>query len=173
MDLTPRIEGLEAGAYLSGVDDNGRTLVIMGDHPNKWLDLGTTFPVFDCMSINASAEGVLFDYCATLHAADVDNFVDSIHPETTVIGLRCGCESKRVDMTIDAVPVGGTSALFAVIAGLVLGYRDILLCGVRLEPGSVYHDEHVVANWNRWMPFIRGKVRLKCSEKNWLRDLLS
>jgi len=177
--LTPLIEGHPAQQYVADCPDNGRTLIIVGDHPDKLLDTASATHAWalDCdyMAINAAGEGhERFDYCATMHSYNIGlpEFPEStIHPSTHVVGLRCGCESKRVDQTIAAEPVGGTSALFAVIAGLVLGYKQLYLCGVRLEPGSIYYDEHVVQNWKRWKPVLSPALTVIAPAGCWLKEL--
>ena len=176
--LQPLIRGVPALQYLADVPDNERTLIIVGDHPDKAVDrlaavesvdLSTSFSM---MAINSAGEGRgMYDYCATLHSYNVglpEFPVSTIHHRTQVIGLACGCEAERVDMTIDAEPVGGTSALFAVIVGLVLGYKQIYLAGVRLEPGSVYYDEHVEANWKLWKPVLSPHLRV--IGDSWLKE---
>ena len=175
--LQPLIRGVPALQYLADVPDNGRALIIVGDHPEKNADVSsiTDFILNDFMAINAAGEGrCVYDYCATLHSYNVglpEFPLSAIHHHTQVIGLACGCEAERVDMTIDAEPVGGTSALFAVIAGLVLGYKQIYLAGVRLEPGSIYHDEHVEANWKLWKPVLAP--HLLVIGDSWLKELYS
>jgi len=176
-ELVPLIEGCDAKRYLSSVPDNGRTLIIVGDHPDKWHDAAWAKGIVgehDNMAINAAADGAAMDYCAILHSYNIGlpEFPEStIHPSTHVVGLRCGRESKRVDQTIAAEPVGGTSALFAVIAGLVLGYKRLYLCGVRLEPGSIYYDEHVVQNWKRWKPVLSPALTVIAPAGCWLKEL--
>lgn len=181
--MTPLIWKKPAEQVIRGTPDNGRTLVIVGDHPDKWLDFGEAryyigFGEWDCMAINAAADGVHTDYMATLHSYELgrDDHEDGhefplscVHPSTTVVGYDNGCPSPRVDHLIDAAPLGGTSALFAVIAGLVLGYKTIYLCGVRLEPGTIYHDEHVVENWTLWMELFRPHLTVVGG--GWLKEL--
>ncbi len=183
--MIPKIEGVCAKQYLRDVEDNGDELVIVGNHPLRRRDISRfvdeygayTYAMSDFMSINNSGHGqAMYDYCATLHSHECGkpehNFPHyNIHPSTTVIGYRTGCESQRVDHTVDAEPLGMTSAGFAVVVGLVLGYKRIYLCGVRMEPGTIWYDEHVRANWELWSPIF--KPHLTVIGDSWVADLIN
>jgi len=176
--LTPKIEGVSAAHYLSGVPDNKRKLIIIGDAPRKWRQAAQAAelaPDHDNMAINGSAAGGFTHYMATVHSNEIGDpaiaAVQDLHEQTHVIGLRCGCEAERVDQTIAAEPVGGTSALFAVIAGLVLGYKTIYLAGVELKPGTIYYDEHVEQNWKLWHSVL--SPHLTVIAEGWLKELYS
>lgn len=151
-------------------------LVILGDHPEGRAEMGKVLTeADDTMAINNSARGEYFNWLSTLHSHEAGNHpsfpIRNIHERTVVIGFQTGCESSLIDYTIVADPVGGTSGLFAVIAGLVLGYRTILVAGVRCEPGTIYHDEHVVANWTAWQPIFKGRVTMLGD--GWLKELIN
>ena len=181
--MKPLIHGKDAQYVLDTTPDNGRQLIIVGNHPEKYDDAHDARQIcgcsnYDSMAINsaASEDGIVahyFNYTATLHSAELGSAefpLTSIHSASQVIGMACGCENERVDMTIAVEPCGGTSALFAVIAGLVLGYKSIYLCGVRLEPGTIYHDEHVEENWRLWAPLFNPALIVM--GKTWLQDVV-
>jgi hypothetical protein len=176
--MKPLIHGKDAQYVLDTTPDNERQLIIVGNHPDKYDDAQDARKIcgcqnYDSMAINGAAEGRYFNYTATLHSAELGSAefpIDAIHDASHVIGMACGCENERVDMTLAAEPCGGTSALFAVIAGLVLGYKSIYLCGVRLEPGTIYHDEHVEENWRLWAPLFNPALIVM--GRTWLQDVV-
>lgn len=171
----PRINDKPARDYLAVTDEQDKALLIIGSHPEGMsADAANTYGC-DVMAVNLAAAGVYCRYMATLHSYELGTlpgFLESVHPLTTVIGFCTGCEHKRVDTTLSIEPAGGTSALFAVVAGLTLGYKRIMVSGVRLEPGSIYHDEHVVKNWATWAPLFRGVVSV-LGPKTWLTELIN
>ena len=176
-ELRPLIEGHPAEQYLADVDDNGKTLLIVGSYPYYNVPVGIQIGA-DSMTVNKGGSvlggGQFVDYNVSLHG-DEEVYTKLIQPyvhdNTTVITLRTGCECDRVDHTIDAEPVGGTSAIFAVITGLVLGYRDIWMCGVRMEPGTIWYDEHVQSNWELWAPIFRP--HLTVVGNSWVAELIN
>ncbi len=65
------------------------------------------------------------------------------------------------------VPLGG-SAHLAVMAGLGLGYRRIVLAGVRIDSGTTYEP---MQRW--WRRDLRAFAdRARCVSTGWLRNLL-
>lgn len=178
MTLQPKIEGTPAAEYLRDVEDNGKRLCIVGSHRDYLIDIykSALSDDDDVMTINSGGGHLggneYADYNVSLHSdAEVyGKLIEPfVHPSTTVITLRTGCECKRVDHTVDAEPLGGTSALFACVVGLVLGYKRMFLCGVRLEPGTIWHDEHVVANWKLWKPILQP--HLTVMGDSWLSNM--
>jgi len=138
-----------------------RKLTIIGDGPGRedapWDDVEHT------MCINNAAHGRYCRYVATMHSCECgvhENFpASSVHPDTEVWGLVTRCESSRVDKTSYYEPVGGTSALYALLVAVYdLGYDDIEMYGVCLEEGTVYYDCQVRANWMYWLGKLPASV---------------
>jgi len=166
------IQGFPASTYKPTITD--RELLIIGSHPNVVREYGSclyTIGIRDTMMINRSYDllrragytgCVMNVYVATMHSAECGvhkNFPPSSLPDmATIIGQNVnGAESQYIDQVVDWSPPGGTSALFACVCGIYLGYASMHLIGVHLDEAP-YNDEAVFQRWREWGPVLRGRV---------------
>ena len=167
------IQGFPASTYKPTITD--RELLIIGSHPDIVSEYRFhlyTIGISDTMLINRSYDLLrrvgytgcvaMNVYVATMHSAECGvhkNFPPTSLPYgATIIGQNVnGCESKYIDQVVDWSPPGGTSALFACVCGIYLGYASMHLIGVHLDEAP-YNDEAVFQRWREWAPVLRGRV---------------
>ena len=131
----------------------------------------------------AGAHGERFQYMAPLrregyYFRGMDKGQRGVHPQK----LGAKIHSEKAWPLVDHVwgcKMVGTSALFAVRVGLMLGYDEVVLCGVPLDTTGRFYDApwdkgvdlNVVdmAEWEQFLPFMKGRVK---SMSGRTRDLL-
>ena len=170
--MSTTIHGHDAADWLRDVPDNGNILTIVDARceSDVWLA--------DLMSLERerlTAEDSIMSIDNSFHYSDYAVTLDSdkptkFTPDTTVIGLEKPTMDERVDLSLSCGPVAD-SALFAVIAGLWLGYKTIYVAGVRLEPGTPAYNQDVFASWVLWSSIISPFVTI--IGDTWLGDLIN
>ena len=163
----PSFMRADASRLCDNVVENN-PLIIMGDSPAKLAQYAGALerlPSAHVMGINRGTAGVcLPELWATMHC-DADRLnhrykshLPPLAAGAYVIGYECnGDEHECVDLVVSADHIWGTSALLGVLAGLWLGYDEVVLAGVELS--GYYGAPSKLASWQAWAPYMQGRVK--------------
>lgn len=148
---------------------NGTQCIVLGDAPNactQYCEALERMPYAHTMYVNNAGRRVPGDIpqlVATLHGGKKDFIGTQRMPVERMYDAILICEDKsnwehsRVDLIYHGYHTGGTSALFAVLSAIYLGFESILLAGCDITDPA-YASSGVLATWERWSPLFKHRV---------------
>lgn len=147
----------------------GTELIVLGDAPNAAAQYERALeilPYAHLMVVNNAVRRVpdqVPQLVATLHGGKKDFIgtqrmpTEPMHDALLICENKCGWEHERVDLIYHGYHTGGTSALFAVLSAIYLGYDKILMAGCDITHPA-YASSGVLATWTRWSPLLCHRV---------------
>lgn len=147
----------------------GTECIVLGDAPNACEQYCVALERMPCahtMYVNNAGRRVPGDVpqlVATLHGGKKDFIGTQRMPVERMYDAILVCEDKsnwehsRVDLIFHGYHTGGTSALFAVLSAIYLGFERILLAGCDITHPA-YASSGVLATWGRWAPLFKHRV---------------
>jgi hypothetical protein len=147
----------------------GTQCIVLGDAPNaavQYTDALSILPYAHLMVVNNAIRRVpdqVPQLVATLHGGKKDFIgtprmpVEPMHDALLICEYNSGWEHARVDLIYHGYHTGGTSALFAVLSAIYLGYERILMAGCDIVDAA-YASSGVLATWGRWAPLLCQRV---------------
>lgn len=148
---------------------DGTECIVVGDAPNaeeQYVEALERMPYAHLMVVNNGIRRIAGDVpqaIATLHGGKKDFIgtprmpLEPMHDALLICENKCGWEHERVDIICHGYHLGGTSALFAVLSAIWLGYESILMAGCDITH-EAYASSGVLATWRRWSPLLCQRV---------------
>lgn len=174
MTEPPTFQGLSPAELELRIDDTKR-LILVGDSPMKHADFPIArriYPNAEIMTVNNAARmGITPNYVATLHGGKKD-FIGTSRMPLRLIPDDCilicqnmsGWEHERTDLIFSGNRINGTSALFAMLSAVYLGFGRILMVGCDMQT-DLYGNGTTFGSWGLWAEMlckyvvpIRGKL---------------
>ena len=169
---------LTAGALPVAADKYKGALIILGSGQDVWKEYGLVkknFSKYDVMAINMTYFGMEY-----LHKSGKEPLKHwaSLHKDFFQFKISRGTEilthSREIGPGVDNVwPVSpdGTSSLFALKIGLLMGYSKIILCGIPLDNSRRFYDPPwgwttnndpaVNSSWEAFAANYKGKAWIR------------
>ena len=144
---------------------HGTQCIVLGDAPNaesQYCEALERMPYAHTMYVNNAGRRVPGDIpqlVATLHGGKKDFIgtqrmpVERMYDATLICENKCNWEHDRVDLIFHGYQTGGTSALFAVLSAIYLGFESILMAGCDITHPS-YASSGVLSAWTNWGPLL-------------------
>lgn len=147
----------------------GTRCIIVGDAPNaaeQYEEALELEPYAHLCIVNNGIRRIpdqVPQLVATLHGGKKDFIgtprmpIKPMHDALLVCENKCGWEHERVDLIYHGYHTGGTSALFAALACVYLGFERTIMAGCDIL-NPLYGSSGVLATWERWSPVLGRRV---------------
>ena len=142
----------------------GTSLIMVGSAPEAGDEYEQALemePYAHVMSVNAGCNplGIEPQVVATLHSGKKDLIgpqympVEKMYDALLVGDVKNGWEHERVDLIMGGHPTMGTSAIYAILAAVYLGYERIVVAGCPLTH-YIYGSGTTLETWKVWSPML-------------------